>query len=1046
MGELFTIRSLIHKLKRHVSVLVCFYLGWMNVVSAQTTAISGNVTLSDGQSVPGVSVTVEGTTFGTITDANGNYKLSLNSTDASLIFSFIGYQTERVEVKNQSVIDIVLVEDVKELQEIVVTALGVKRDKKALGYATQEVDGQSLVKAREPNVMSSLTGKVAGLVVNNQTDLFSSPQFQLRGETPLIVVDGLPNDTDFWDISPDDIEKITVLKGTTASALYGSIGKDGAIMITTKKGSSNGGGTQVKFNSSTMFQEGFIAIPEVQSTYGAGFGGQYAFVDGKGGGIQDGAGWIWGPKFEGQLIPQFDSPVDPVTGERTPTPWTARGKDNLNNFLRTGLISTNNISVSGGNELGDFRVSASHQYQRGMVPNTDLNNSTFTLSGGYNFSKKLRADASFTYNKQYTDNFPALGYGPQNYIYNVLLWLGTDVDVNSLRDYWIEGQEGLQQNHYNLRWYNNPFFQAFENERGYYKDVNYGQFSMNYDFTDDLSLMVRSGVNWSNLNRTENTPYSFVGTNLNGEFSLSNETRFRIVSDFLLNYSKELSQDWAVRASIGGSNNFTTLRSSSVETDGLNVPDLYNISNSRGPVRGSNQEVQTKLNSLYFTSEVSFLNAVFLGFTGRNDWSSFLPPDNNSFFYPSASLGLVVSDLVAVPDAIPYLKFRTSWAQVRSDRLSDTDFFVTTPTYNEGTTFGSTGSVVFPGVKANPSLKPDLTSTLEIGTDIRFLKNRIGLDVTHYRSLDEDLLTQRTVANSSGFSSIIENAEEKYLRRGWEVVLNATPVKSDAFEWNTTINWSRHRRILEELPSGETELNGVKKGERTDIYLGDAFLRSPGGAIIYDEDSGLPLTDPFRQILGHISPDWNYGITNSFKYKNFSLDVSVDGRHGGVFWSQTIRKMLWGGTHPATVNEFRDMDIQGVASYVGDGVIVTEGELITDADGNVISDTRSFAPNTTESFYFDWVNRFYHGPTEEPNIQDQSFIKLREVVFTYQLPKQLLKRTFIENASISFVGRNLLMKSNVDFLDPESININTGEELLQTPSPRSFGVNLNMTF
>ena len=1015
-------------------------------VLAQATTISGTVTSEQGEGIPGVAVSIEGTSSGTITDISGSFQLSVSTGDAVLIFSSVGYITQRVLVNNLSGIDITLIEDITALQEVVVTALGVERDKKALGYAVQEVEGASLTKAREPNVMSSLTGRVAGLVVNNKTDLFNSPEFRLRGEIPLIVVDGVPNDSDFWDISPDDIEKITVLKGTTASALYGSIGKDGAIMITTKKG-IQGSGTQVTFNSSTMFQRGFIAIPEVQSTYGAGFGGQYAFVDGMGGGVQDGSGWIWGPKFEGQPISQFDSPIDQETGERIPTPWVARGRSNLDNFLRTGLISAHNISVSGGNEFGNFRVSASHQYQRGMVPNTDLNTSTFSLAGGYNFSEKLRGDASFTYNKQYTDNFPQIGYGPENYIYNVLLWMGTDIDVRSLRDYWIEGQEGIGQRHYNLLWYNNPYFQTFERLRGYYKDVNYGQFSLKYDMAEGLDLLVRSGINWYNLDRTDKIPFSYIGSNLNGEFSTSNATNFRIVSDFLLNYQKEIGQNWAVRASAGGSNNFTTFRSQSAQTDGLNVPELYNLSNSRGPVVAANQEVKTKLNSLYATAEISYLNSIFLGFTGRNDWSSFLPPENNSFFYPSVSLGVVLSDLVTIPESISYLKLRSSWAQVRSDRLSEDDFFVTTPTYREGINFGGTPSVVFPDVKTNPNLKPDLTSTVEIGADVRFFKNRMGVDVTYYRSLDTDLLAARNVANSSGFRTVIENAEEKYIRRGWEVILNVRPVQvSDVFSWDVTVNWSRHRRVLEELPAGEVGLNGVRLGERTDIYLGDAFLRSPGGDIIYDVDSGLPLTDPFRRSLGNISPDWTYGISNSFRYKNFALNISVDGRHGGVFWSQTIRKMLWGGTHPATVTEFRDMDIRGIASYVGEGVNVTGGELVTDAEGNVISDSRTFSPNATETFWFDWLNRYYHGQVDESNIQDQTFIKLREVVLTYQLPEKLMEKTFIRNASISFIGRNLLMLSNVDFLDPESIDIDTGEELLQAPSPRSFGLNLNVTF
>ncbi len=365
----------------------------------------------------------------------------------------------------------------KKIDEVVITALGIKKEKKALGYAVQEVKGDVFEKAKEPNFINSLSGRVAGLNIKNSTDLFQDPGISLRGAKPLIVIDGVPDRTaDLWRINADDIDNISVLKGATASALYGSVGKDGAIMITTKRGKK--GKMSISFNNSTMFQTSFIRIPKVQTVYGGGNNGKYAYINGEGSG-SEGGGWIWGPKLDQKdpttpsgyfETPQYNSPIDPVTGKLVPLPWISRGKNNIRNFFDTGMIQSNNISVDWGNDKSTFRLSLSNIYQKGIVPNTDLKTTSISLAGSVTPLKDLTINSTLTYNKEYTSNFPEVGYGPTNYLYNLVLWTGADVDIRDLRNYWVAGKEGYQQRHYNVSYYNNPYFQAYEYLRPYYKD------------------------------------------------------------------------------------------------------------------------------------------------------------------------------------------------------------------------------------------------------------------------------------------------------------------------------------------------------------------------------------------------------------------------------------------------------------------------------------------------------------------------------------------------------------------------------------------------
>ena len=1013
---------------------------------AQDISIRGHVTANDNElGLPGVSLLVKGSYNGAITNMDGNYEIIVGNNDV-LVFSYIGYEPQEIQVNNSIVIDVVLQAKQLELDEVVVTALGIQKDKKALGYSVQEVDGAAMEKAKEPNVLSSLTGRVAGLVIYNKTGIYENPEIRLRGSQPLIVINGIPTATDMWDVSSDDIENVSVLKGTTASALYGSLGKDGAIMITTKKGTKNKRGFETSFNSSTMFEAGFVDIPEVQHQYGTGYGGKYWYVDGKGGGIQDGSGWIWGPKLDQRdsttasgfvEISQYDSPIDTATGKRIPTPYLSRGKNNLRNFMEQGLITTNNLSVAFSDEKSNYRISVSHMFQNGMVPNTKLNSVTMSLSGGYKLGEKLRADANFSYNKQFTPNYPRGGYGPQNYVYNLLLWMGTDVDVRDLRNYWVPGQEGLQQRHYNGTWYNNPYFTAYENPQGYYKDVNYGQVSLTYDFTKNLSLKMRSGLNWYGLMSDLETPKSLIlySDPTDGNFETQMDKDFNLNSDIFLEYKKNLLELLELNISAGANSRWEEHNYLYSKTSGLNVPGFYNLSNSTGDVRASNSLRQKQVNSLYGTLDLNYKKAVYLGITGRNDWSSALPIENNSYFYPSVSLSTIISEFVNMPVAIPFFKLRGSWAQVSNDL----PVYSTTPVYNNAVNWNSNASVSFPGSLLNPNIKPETSKTWEVGSDIRFIKNRIGLDLTYYHTIDENDIIYFPVSEASGYSSKLINAN-KYKREGYEIVLNATPIKNThAFSWDAAFNWSRHRRYLMELPEGTHELNGVKVGERMDLYRGWVFNKSSDGKIIYE--GGLPTWDPYIKKLGYQDPDWTWGFSNSFRYKLVSLNVLIDGRFKGLIWSQTIRKMYWGGTHPKTVSKYRDDQLEGNATYIGDGVAVTGGEVLYDSQGNITSDTRTYEINSTPVYWSDWNQYYYHDVSDEAVTFDASFIKLREITLTFNAPVKLTSMMKIENASVSFVGRNIWMWSVIKYIDPD-----TGVDDLQTPSSRNLGFNINVIF
>lgn len=1028
---------------------IVFFLLLCCRVSAQDKTVTGRVrSIADSSVLSGVSVTVSGLARGTATNGEGRFSLNVSS-NATLIFSYLGYENQEVKVTGSNELNIWLQpSNANELNEVVVTtALGIKKQQKTLGYAVQEVNGDVMAKTKAPTALGALTGRVAGLNINNTTDLFRNPGISLRGRTPLIVIDGIPDpDADPYKINADDIESVSVLKGTAAAALYGALGVNGAILYTTKKGAK--GKVSVELNSSTMFQTSYTVIPKVQTTYGNGDQGKYAYVNGSGGGTE-GGGWIWGPKLDQRVTgtpsgyfetTQYDSPIDPITGQRIKTPFLSRGKNNIKNFFRTGILSTNSVAASIGTEKGAFRVSANHITQKGVVPNTGLNNTSFSIGGNYQLAPRLSMDGKLTYNREYSDNYPTVGYGPPNYLYNLILWIGPDIDIRDLEHYWMPGREGLQQRNYNLSWYNNPHFVANEYLNAYKRNNSFGQVTFDYKISDDFTVKFRNGFNQYSTNASVKEPYSYVAYSYisRGNFSTDNTNYLDITSDLILNYKHSFGKNLKLNVTAGGSNAYRRFESVYTSTDGLTIPGFYALSNSINPLKGSNLLRERRTASAFGMLDVETLGFMYLSFTGRYDKTSTLPIKNNGYFYPSAGVSAVLSDVLTLPETISFLKVRGAWAKVNTGFINNSDPYAHLTTYSIGPKWNNVPSLVWPSTFISPDLVPSTVLSGEYGVVVGLLKNRLNLDVTYFRNKDYNNFANIYPSQGSGYTNILTNANV-YIRKGWEMMLSGTPFKGKDFSWDASINFSNvHRWLKDATDNPDGYIGQVKEGQRMDrIYITEAM--APDGQAIYNAN-GMQAVSPYGQYFGNSDANWIYGVQNTFNYKNFSLSFSFDGRLGGLIYSTTNQKMWWGGSAKGTVTQYRDDANAGNSTYVGPGVVVTSGSVTYDAYGNILSDTRKFAPNTRAVNYISFMQTTSGGMLNNYHYYSGTYLKMRDLVLTYNVPARWVKNVF-KSASVSLIGNNLFILSKIPNVDPDAESDN-----LQTPSMRSIGVNLNLKF
>ena len=1073
-------------------------------VSAQQKIVGKVVSSISSQPVSGASILVKGKNIGTSTTVDGNFSIAAQRGDVLLVTG-VGVKEKAFDITNTDFQLLTVDVEPSQLNEVVVTALGIRKDRKKLGYALQEIKGEALTVARETNVVNQLAGKVAGVtVVGSSSGVGGSSRVTIRGERsvdlnknqPLYVVDGVPIsnavvgsngrnnlEVDFGNgagfVNPDDVESITVLKGASASALYGSRAANGVIVIKTKSGSrSKGIGVEV---SSNYVASTPLKLPEYQAVYGQGNGngGAFAFVNGAGAGLTDGTDEAWGPKFSGQSYPQFNSPRTlngqpipffggdlnaPAGSVITPTPWVGYA-DNLKNFLQTGSVLTNTVSFTGSNDKGDFRLGYTRLDEKGMVPNTDLKRNTLTLSGGYNFTDKLSAKAFVNYIKGNSDNRPTISYGTESIMYLFNCWLPPSVDVSAMKRLWMNGADNLRQYGFNYNYHDNPYLTLAQNTNGQIYDRVIGNASLKYDFNSWLSLMVRAATDWSLERREYRRAFSTQRFPF-GQYREVNLINEESNTDFLFNLNKELNKDFSLTGNFGGNQMRQMSKFDENNAGQLNIPGIYNLTNSRIPLQNTQRTVSKKINSMYAAAGLAYRNKLFLDFTGRNDWSSALTlpgvlrefgNEDNSYFYSSVALSAIVSDMVKLPSAISYAKVRGSFAQVGND----TDPFTYTQSFNPSLPFGNFQIYGETDRLANLNLKPEISNSYEVGAELKFLKNRIGIDVTYYNSTTRNQILNIPLSVTSGFNSRSINAG-KIKNWGYEVMLNIQGVKTKNFKWNTDLNFSANRSKVLELRDGLTNFVMASRrvtvearvGERMGDLYGIGFARAQNtdpaapyydasgkfvGQMVFDANNGRPIRTTNRIKLGNYNPDFLLGIMNGFNYKGVNLSFLFDIRSGGDLYSETQTVGREGGITTETLEGRADgYDL----TKAGNGVI---GKGVVFVGGVPQENTRKVAAR-------EWHTAWTGGRgIAEGVMYDASFVKLRELQMGYTIPDKFWGKLPLRSVNISLVGRNLLLWDKVPHIDPENMSYSGGTALpgienMAIPSSRSYGVNLNVKF
>lgn len=1028
-------------------------------VQAQVAVIGKVVDENNGSPLAGVTIEVIPAAKTVLSDAEGNFTI-FPAKGNKLLFTYIGYQQKEILYNGQKLSVVTLSKTSGQLDEVVVTALGIKREKKRLGYSTQEVNTDALAQSKTTNLGNALTGQVAGLTVNNPTGIFQAPNFSLRGKNPLIVVNGIPIESDLFDFNSNDIENINVLKGATASALYGSRGRNGAILITTKNAKTEG--VEVNIGNRTMFTAGFTVFPKTQTQYGNGSEGKYEFWDGNDGGISDGD-MIWGPKFgTGVKVRQWNSPIrnlatgeiipwwgdvagsiynDKSKYERVPTDWVYH--NNLKDFLGTGIVTENSLSLAYKGEKGQYYFSANHAFQKGQVPNTNLHTGAVTFNSVYKLAKNLDFSANLSYNKVYSPNYPRYGYGPKNHMYTILIWMGDDVNGRELDEHkYRPDMYGYRQANFNYAWYNNVYFAAHELNQKHDRDVLNGQAKLSWQLLPNLNLQGRVNARNRSLFEDMQSPKSYMnyGDSRNGDYKLWNTSLLNVDADFLATYNKAINENVEVTATAGTASLYRRSREQFQSSDGLIQPFLYSLNNTAGPVMANNYLSEKAVRSVYGSVSVDLLKGIFLTATGRQDWSSAIP--GKPYFYPSASISTVVSELLQMPASINFLKVNASWAQVQSD-LNPYSLYAA---YNKDVTFGALPSVNYPAGLFNKDILPEKSTSYEIGISTAMFKNRFSADATYYKVFDENQIINLPTSIASGFTSRSVNGNI-YTTNGFELVLSGKPVLNNNVSWSTTLNWSRFVRRLTSIYNDNKKYGNLVKDDRADSYYATVWEKSASGELILDA-RGLPTRNPFPQNIGHTEPNWRLGFLNTVKVKGFTLNVDIDGVWGGIINSITHEKMWWGGKHPESV-AFRDAEYAaGKPVYMPVGVVITGGELKRDLDGNVISDTRTYKPNTTLVNWQTWSQNYpYRARVTDQenkkfaNVFDRSFFKLRRLSFGYDIAR-LINSSKIKSLDMSVFGYNLLAWKKMPYLDPDYGN----DDNLQDPSARFIGISFNFKF
>ncbi len=1052
-----------------VLFLTTFLLLFTFSLRAQVS-LQGSVRDTLKQPIPGVAISLKSVPGeGTISDSNGTFSLRTEQKlPVTLVFRFLGYQTREVIVHDGSEpIVVTLSEEKTQLDEVVVTALGISRARKSLGYTTQEIRGEALDAAPETNLLNSLSGKLAGVRITNSQGDMGSSRIVIRGETsiagnnqPLFIVDGVPVDNsqlnfggatrDFRnavaDLNPEDIATMSVLKGPNAAALYGSRAAHGVILITTKSGKGQKG-IGVSINSGVSFSR-VASLPEFQNVFGQGTNGAFSYVNGAGAGVNDGVDESWGPRMDGRLIPQFHS-----NGEAVPF---VPHPDNVKDFFETGVLFDEGISVAGSDERFDFRLGANYQDQQGTVPNTQTKKTNFSINTNYQLTKKIRIGTTANYIITDVPNLPGGPSGGRSAgVMLQFLWFGRQVDIDELKK--------DRTRNWNNSYYSNPYWNAYYNTVEQKRNRLIGDIHLDVNLADGLDFKFRTGTDYYNDRRKYKIKYGTNGTPY-GSYAEDAYTVNENNTEALLNFKKDLNRDFSLDAIAGFNVRNKTYSNNYQKAPRLAVPDLYTLTNSRDPLTSSNDYSKLRVYSVYASAQAGYKNFAFLNVTGRNDWSSTLPRSNRSYFYPSVSASVILTDAFRWESGVlDFLKIRGGWSEVGSDA----DPYQLATVYNFETAFEGNPILTSSKEKNNPELKPETTRSTELGAEASFLKNRIHLDLAFYNTNSIDQILKVNTSASSGYTSQLLNAG-KINNKGVEIQLDATPVQRENFQWNAGVNFSRNKSkvvsldkegLIQSYTVGSYATTQVLAtiGEAYGSLYGTAFLRDANGRIVVGSD-GLPDADPANKILGHYSPDWLAGVTNTFSYKNVSLSFLIDASVGGKIYSGTNRTGIYTGVLKSTLPG-RDADHGGLSYYYPDnnpsgpkspltGGSAPGGETVYE-DGIIVDGvTADGSPNKIVVSAEDYYKSLYN--ISEAFLYDASFVKFREITLSYKFKGDLLAKIGLKGATVSLVGRNLFfIYKDAPNIDPE-VAFNTtnaqGIESLSLPTTRTLGFNINLNF
>lgn len=1061
-----------------------FVLLFASCLLAQTKTIKGKVS-AENEAVIGANVYLVGEHVGTTTDLQGNFTILAEVGDEVHI-SYLGYENLVLIVDERDFYLINLLQSSLSMDEVIVTALGLKRETKALGYSIQAIEAKDISEVKSVNFIDNLSGKLAGVTISQgASGVGSSSKIVIRGESsftnnnPLFVIDGIPinnsttlnvtnelaagfQEVDFgngaMEINPDDIESLSVLKGPGAAALYGARASNGVIVIETKDG-SNSEGIGISYNTSYFVDRPF-RLPQFQNTYGQGNSGQFEFVDGLGGGINDNITYSYGPALDvGNNIAQYDSPVTLPNGQVvrggdvavhgglpiSPTPFISH-PDNLKNFYETGNTLINNIAIGGKFSKGSYRLSMSNLQSDSYIPGVNLARNNVSARFSLNPTKKLTIKSSLNYVNSKSDNRPSSGYGSENINYSLVAWLGRQTNLDPLKNYWQPGLEGTQQYSFNYTFFDNPYFILLENQNGFNRNRIFGNVSATYEITPHLTASLRTGLDNFGELRTFRRAFS-SNRFRNGAYAEHNVNFQEVNTDFLLNYRRQFG-DIGIDVAVGGNRMEQNASTKQNQAIGLAQPGVFKLSNAAAPLEVFQYDFRKRINSFYGILKLDYKDFLFLDVTGRNDWSSALATptstQNASFFYPSVSGSVILSKLVELPMLVSFAKLRASWAQLGND----TDPYQTVGVFASSTPVGGLPTFTDQDFIANENLLPEQSNAIEFGADIRFFDDRLNFDFTYYNSTNRNQILSLPIPISSGYNQRIVNGGA-VRSQGVEIVLATNPVRTRNFTWNSVANFSRNVSTVLSLPDNANALTLaysrvydnpnqtvyyiVQEGDRIGDLWGTGYAKNENGDFIISDDGRLTVDNSLKK-LGNYNPDFILGFSNELRYRNWNLNFLLDWRQGGQIVSRTLALAGVGGQLEET--EYRPAE-----------GLVFEGVINTGSEENPSWEQNDIAINP-ETYY----RQYYDRNHEENNTYDASFVKLRQLSLSYDFDKAFLGRTFLRNTeglSLSLVGRNLFAISKIPHFDPEQIaiqgnNIVSGVEDMSYPSARSFGITLGI--